>query len=48
LFPRKQDERTGIGIANTRQRLEHLYPHKHHLNITTDNNLYAVSLTLDI
>lgn len=48
LFPRKQDERTGIGIANTRRRLEHLYPHKHHLNISTDNNLYSVILTLDI
>ncbi|MBO9562414.1 MAG: histidine kinase [Niastella sp.] len=48
LFPRKQDERTGIGIANTQQRLEHLYPHKHYLNITTDNNLYSVSLALDI
>lgn len=48
LFPRKQAERTGIGIANTRRRLEHLYPRKHQLNITTDNNLYTVTLALDL
>lgn len=47
LFPRKQTDRTGIGIANTRQRLEHLYAGKHQLNITTDNNLYTVVLVLE-
>lgn len=39
-------ERTGIGIANTRQRLEHLYPNRHLLNITTGDGLYTVQLTL--
>jgi len=39
-------ERTGIGIANTRQRLEHLYPNRHLLNITTNDGLYTVQLTL--
>lgn len=39
-------ERTGIGIINTKQRLEHLYPNRHLLNITTDDNLYTVQLTL--
>lgn len=48
LFPRKQTERTGVGIANTRQRLEHLYPNKYDLNISTDNNLYTVTLILKV
>jgi len=39
-------ERTGIGILNTRQRLEHLYPNRHLLNISTSDNLYTVQLTL--
>lgn len=47
LFPRKQAERNGIGIANTQQRLAHLYPQKHSLNISTENNLFTVVLELD-
>lgn len=47
LFPRKQAEREGIGIANTTKRLDHLYPNRYKLNITTENNLYSVDLTLD-
>jgi len=39
-------ERTGIGIVNTKQRLQHLYPNKHSLNITTENGYYTVHLTL--
>lgn len=35
-----------VGIANTRQRLALLYPQKHVLDITTDNNLYSVRLIL--
>ncbi|WP_212004037.1 sensor histidine kinase [Chitinophaga sp. HK235] len=45
---RKPVHSSGVGIANTRQRLELLYPQKHVLNITTDNNLYTVRLTLQI
>ncbi len=41
-------ERTGIGIKNTKQRLEFLYPNKHLLNITTENGLYTVFLTLQV
>jgi hypothetical protein len=47
LFPRKQTDREGIGIANTRKRLEHLYPKRYTLNITTDEQLYTVDLTLE-
>lgn len=39
-------ERAGIGIANTRKRLHHLYPGKHELLITRKNNLFIVHLTL--
>jgi hypothetical protein len=39
-------QRTGIGIKNTKQRLEHLYPGKHLLNISSQHNEYIVQLTL--
>lgn len=39
-------ERTGIGITNTKRRLEHLYPKKYLLNITTENDFYCVHLIL--
>ncbi|MEN0056013.1 MAG: sensor histidine kinase [Mucilaginibacter sp.] len=42
----RENQRTGIGINNTRQRLAHLYPDKHQLNINIENNRYIVQLTL--
>ena len=44
----KQDEqdRTGLGISNTQQRLALLYPGKHELNIRNQNNLFIVNLIL--
>lgn len=47
VFERKENiERTGIGIANTKKRLEQLYPGRHILNINNDNNQFRVVLTL--
>ena len=45
---RKQAERTGIGIANTRQRLDHLYPGKYTLDITNSEGFFNVQLVLQV
>lgn len=39
-------ESTGIGIKNTRQRLDRLYPGKYLLTIENDNEKFSVNLTL--
>jgi two-component system, LytTR family, sensor kinase len=47
IFPNRASlEQTGVGIANTRERLRHLYPDKHHLDISTDDGLFTVRLEL--
>jgi len=40
-------ERSGLGIANTKSRLQHLYAGKHEL-IIKDNDKFFVSLFLDL
>jgi two-component system, LytTR family, sensor kinase len=50
LFDTKRNvDRTGsgIGITNTRQRLQHLYPGRHSLSIDSSNGYYTVQLILD-
>lgn len=42
----KNEGRTGIGITNTRQRLEFLYAGRHVLRIGTSDEIYTVQLTL--
>jgi len=39
-------ESTGIGLVNTQQRLDLVYPDKHTLDINEENGLFTVSLTL--
>ncbi len=43
--PKKQD-RKGLGISNTKKRLELLYPKKHELTIVDKPDLFTVKLTL--
>lgn len=47
LFESKKiTERTGTGIENARQRLQHLYANRHLLDINTQNGFFTVQLTL--
>ncbi len=47
LFETKRNmDRTGIGISNARQRLQHLYPNKYFLHISTGKGLFTVQLTI--
>ncbi|GEO04207.1 sensor histidine kinase [Adhaeribacter aerolatus] len=53
LFTQKRvtlDESNGIGLINTRRRLDLLYPHNYSLNITekTPENEFVVHLALDL
>lgn len=43
----KSSGRKGIGIANTRQRLEHMYAGKYRLDISTNDELFTVNLEID-
>lgn len=47
VFNKKSSERRdGVGLQNVVQRLELLYPGKHQLHISTDNDIFKVSLIL--
>jgi hypothetical protein len=43
-----EDEKSGIGIENTRSRLDMLYPERYTLDITDSNNTYQVHLKLKL
>lgn len=38
----------GLGIKNTKQRLNHLYPSKHQIRIQNDDHLFSVYLSLNL
>ena len=46
--PVELDQRKGIGIDNTRQRLELLYPGKHKLTIRRDEGAFQVNLNINL
>ncbi|WP_373549869.1 sensor histidine kinase [Haliscomenobacter sp.] len=39
---------SGIGLANTQQRLEHSYPNRYHLQIENDDQTHVVKLELNL
>lgn len=39
-------ESTGIGISNTAERLQLLYPNKHHIEVEDNNETYSLTLSL--
>lgn len=43
---RSENQSTGVGIKNTKQRLAHLYPGRHLLNISNQDGYYTVRLSL--
>ena len=48
IYPHKSNlERTGIGISNTRQRLEHLYSNRFKLHINNEREQFSVNLCVN-
>jgi hypothetical protein len=48
IFEREtKPKRTGIGLSNTQQRLEHLYPGRHKLEIKKEDDLFTVNLSVE-
>lgn len=45
---KKMEEQSGIGLENVRRRLHLLYPDKHTLQISEENNEYIVTLEIDL
>jgi hypothetical protein len=45
---KKNTERSGIGLTNTKKRLDYIYPNKHILEINDDNELFTVKLTMHL
>ncbi|GAB3916597.1 sensor histidine kinase [Mucilaginibacter boryungensis] len=45
-FVNTSERSSGLGIANTKRRLEILYPNRHQLHISNNNNDYKVTLNL--
>ncbi len=41
-----KDRTQGIGLANTRRRLELLYPERHEMSVLNENGYYTSKLTI--
>jgi len=49
IFPgRQKNSITGIGLRNTRQRLDLEYPNKHSLTLTDNGKVFIVKLSIDL
>ena len=48
IFKLKDKDNTGIGIENTRKRLQLIYPYNHILNIVETENSFNVELTIKL
>jgi len=48
LQPRKKNEFSGLGLANSRRRLDLLYDSHYSLNINEDESTYTVQLAINI
>jgi LytS/YehU family sensor histidine kinase len=46
IVSRERKVSTGIGLENTRKRLEHTYPNRHLFEITEDEHTFSLYLTL--
>ena len=46
--PAKTEGKLGVGIANVKRRLEILYPHRHKLDIESNEQTYSVNLELKL
>lgn len=44
----KEENKSGIGLANIKRRLELLYPNSHELNISEDGNFFSISLIINL
>lgn len=49
LYPdKKNTERTGIGLENTKKRLQYIYSDKHVLNVSDHDGFFTVNLTIHL
>ncbi|HLC83259.1 MAG TPA: sensor histidine kinase, partial [Bacteroidia bacterium] len=48
FIQRSAESESGIGVENTKNRLQMIYPGKHKLQIDNTEKEYSVSLTLDL
>ncbi len=49
IYPdKKTTERSGIGLNNTKKRLQYIYPNKHILAINDDGKFFTVNLTIHL